>query len=189
MNLLTPLLSTICATWCGWTDRLCGRTVWGADDLHLGADGPRLYNIMRFNPFLCVFIHLNLWILLETPRNRSRAPPIYMNRYDRLRAWPIEPNQSIFHSFNFCPRSSSNVVISIFTSLRLYKITLGSLLPDEVPSEGEVQVLLAITVALAHARTVWAPRVDCPAQRREDSLLPQGRGSSCPRSWTIRAAV
>jgi hypothetical protein len=36
----------------------------------------------------------------------------------------IEPNQSIFYYFIFCPMSSSNVAffVSIFTSLRRYVI-------------------------------------------------------------------
>jgi hypothetical protein len=90
-----------------------------------------------------------------------------MKGYDRLHATTIEPINLCFIFLLSCPRSSrllpspsSSLFDSssraVFGSLpTTTRQSLGSLLSDDVALRGEIQVLLAITVATAHARTVW----------------------------------
>lgn len=70
-----------------------------------GSDDPQLNQIMCNYFFFCVFISLNLWLLL----GRLETDPYLPFIYERVRpiATPTIKLQSIYIScfFNFCPRS------------------------------------------------------------------------------------
>jgi hypothetical protein len=74
------------------------------------------------------------------------------------------------------------------SGLSITRQNIGSLLPDEVPPGGRIQVLLANAATSAHTQAVRPPGTDHPAQRREDSAPAAGCGLSGPTQRTIHAA-
>jgi hypothetical protein len=90
-------LSTICATWRGWTARLCSQTV-------QVANGSREYQIRRFSPFFFACLSIfNLYFitLLSFPRSSSNVA--FISIFTSLRlyvgwirlGWPADPKTNL----------------------------------------------------------------------------------------------
>jgi hypothetical protein len=73
--------------------------------------------------------------------------------------------------------------------LPIPKQTLGSLLPDGVPPESEIQVLLANVAAPTHVWTIRPPGADRPASPKGRSTSAPGCGPSDLRPQTIRSTA
>jgi hypothetical protein len=93
-----------------------------------------------------------------TPSNRFIPPPYIFEGVQKIETTTIEPKSIYLLFLYFCPWSStlfdSTSSGGILDGLPILRQTIGSLLPNGIPSGGQMKLLLANVAASVHARIV-----------------------------------